>query len=152
MAPGGEDRLALLQQSGVVWCRAADLFAERDDLAVQVIELATGTPLKALQSRRAIGAVGWEIARQPLVGDAVAEPHWKRRHQAKGARPAALVETEPAKLGRPDTFANRRDRHPLEAWIAQRLADRPPGNRHDRVVQIGHQLGPASAGDIRDEL
>src|SRR4029077_19951800 len=122
------DRLALLQQSGVVWCRAADLFAERDDLAVQVIELAAGTPLKALQGRRAISAVGWEFADEPLAGDAVAEPLRKRRHQAKGARRAALVETEPAKLGRSDTFANRRDRQPLRDDVAEGLAARAAGN------------------------
>src|ERR1700694_1297069 len=40
VAPGGKDRPAVLQQSAVVRRRAADLFAESDDLAVQVIELA----------------------------------------------------------------------------------------------------------------
>ncbi len=49
VAPGGEDRPALLQQSGVVWRRAADLFAERHDLAVEVIELTARTASETLQ-------------------------------------------------------------------------------------------------------
>src|SRR2546425_12495947 len=73
VAPGGEDRPALLQQSGVVWRRAADLPAERDDLAVEVIELATRPTLEALQGRRAIRAVSWKIAGQPSSEDEVAE-------------------------------------------------------------------------------
>src|ERR1700674_1679889 len=128
VAPGGENRPALLQQSGVVWRWAANLFAERDDLAVEVLELAARTTLNALEGRGTIGAVGWKIAGEPLAGHAVAEPQGKRRHQPKGPGSAALVETEPTKLRRSDPFANRRDRQPLEPWMAQRLADRQPGD------------------------
>src|ERR1700736_6577149 len=116
MAPGGEDRLALLQQSGVVWRRASDLFAESDDLAVEVLELAARTTLNALEGRWPIGAVGWKIAGEPLAGDAVAEPHGKGRHQPKGPGSAALIEPEAAKLRRSHPSTNRRDRQPLEPW------------------------------------
>ena len=36
--------------------------------------------------------------------------------------------------------------------MAQRFADGQPGDRHDRVVEVRHQLGPARAGDVRDRL
>src|ERR1700674_4474795 len=67
VAPGGEDPLALFQQSGVVWRRPPDLLTELHDLAVEVIELAARAPFQALQGRRAIRAVSWKIAGQPLA-------------------------------------------------------------------------------------
>ncbi len=36
--------------------------------------------------------------------------------------------------------------------MAQRLANRQARDRHDCVIQVGHQLGPPGASDIGDEL
>src|SRR5438874_8288635 len=106
MLAGGEHGSPLFEQSGVIRRRAPDPLAQRHDLAVEVIELAARATLEALQGRRPIGAVGWEIAGQPLAEDEVAERQRKRRHQTKGARPATLIEAEATELGSPDAFAN----------------------------------------------
>src|SRR5439155_3156449 len=152
MLAGGEHGSPLFEQSGVIRRWAPDTLAQRHDLTVEVIELAARATLEALKGRRPIRAVGWEIAGQPLAEHEVAERHGKRRHQTKGACPATLIETKSTKLGGPDTFTNRGDRQAGESSMAQRLADRPAGDRHDGVVQVRHQLGPAGAGDIGDEL
>src|SRR5260370_13956274 len=110
VTPAGEDRPPLVQQSGVVRRPPADLLAEFHDLSVEVIELATRTTLEALEGRRAICAVGWEVACQPAAKEEVADWQRKRRHETKGARSATLIETEPTALGRLDTFPNRRNR------------------------------------------
>ena len=36
--------------------------------------------------------------------------------------------------------------------MSERPGDRPAGDRHDGVVQVGHQLGPPSPRDIRNLL
>src|SRR6266480_880706 len=80
-----EGRATGFEQSGVVWCRPSDSFAEPHYFAVQVFELAARSALEALQRRRAIGAVRWEIAGQPAAEHEIAERHWKRGHESKGA-------------------------------------------------------------------
>src|ERR1700730_19210152 len=121
-----KDPASRLEQARVVGRGAADPLAERHDFPVQVFELAARSALEALQGGGAVGAIHWEVARQPAPEQAVAERHRKRRDQPKGARPAALVEAEAAKLRRPDTFANRCNRQPCETWVAQRLSDGQP--------------------------
>src|SRR6266699_257748 len=110
VAPCGEDCTPLFEQSGVVRCRASDPLAQRHDLAVEVVELAARPTPEALQGRWPVRAVRWEIARQTLPEDEVAERHGKRRHQTKRACPATLIETESTELGGPDTFTNRGNR------------------------------------------
>src|SRR5260370_24264135 len=61
VTPAGEDRPALVQQSGVVRRPPADLLAEFHDLSVEVIEFAARVPFQALEGRRAKGAVGGDI-------------------------------------------------------------------------------------------
>ncbi len=73
VAPPGKNNPALVQQSAVVRRWAADLLAERDDLAVEVIELAARTTLETLQSRRSVRAVGRKIAGKPFAENDVAQ-------------------------------------------------------------------------------
>src|SRR5438094_5173647 len=148
MLAGGEHGSPLFEQSGVIRRRAPDTLAQRHDLTVEVIELAARATLEALKGGRPIRAIGWEIARQPLAEDEVAERLGKRRHETKGACSATLIETKSTKLGGLHAFTNRRNRQPGEAGMAQRLSDRPAGDRHDGVVQVRHQLRPSGTGDV----
>src|SRR3989441_2781556 len=152
MTLGLKDAAPGIEQAGVVGGRAADPLAERHDLPVEIFQLAARSALEALQRRGAIGTVRWEIAGQSSAKHEVAQRHRKCGHEAKCACPAALVEAESAELCRLHALADRRNRQPCEALVAQRFADRQASDRHNRVVQIGHQLGPPSPGDIGDAL
>src|SRR6202011_3090702 len=87
-----------LEQARVVRRGAADPLAERHDLPIQVFEFTARSTLEALEGRGAVGAVRWEVACQPAPEQPVTERHGKRRHETKGAGPAALIEAEATKL------------------------------------------------------
>src|SRR5438067_3812330 len=149
---GLKDRVSGLEQTSVVRRRAADPLAERDDLPVEVVELAARATPEALEGRWPIGAVRRKTAGQSGTKQAAADGKREECHRPEGPRPPALIECVSTRLRRPDALANGRDRQPCQSSVPQRLANRQAGDGHDGVVEIRHELRPAGPRDVRDVL